>query len=75
MNYINPDAPIPATPVYPGERYEALVPATLGMAERASLSVNALTETTDPSYDYQMYWIIDLLVREPAPSASPGARS
>ena len=66
LNYINPDAPVAAPPEYPGESYDALVPATLDLAHRARLCVNALTETTDPDYDDELYWVIDLLAREPA---------
>lgn len=66
LNYINPDAPRTAPPAYPGETYEARVPATLDLAERARLCVNALTETTDPEYDDELYWIVDLLACEPA---------
>jgi len=66
LNYINPDAPRAPAPEYPGEYYDALVPATLDLAERARLCVNALTETTDPAYDDELYWIIDLLARKPA---------
>ncbi len=65
LNYINPDAPRVAAPEYPGEYYDAQVPATLDLAERARLCVNALTETTDPAYDDEVYWIVDLLAREP----------
>ncbi len=42
------------------------MPATLDLAERARLCVNALTECTDPDYDDELYWIVDLLAREPA---------
>ena len=66
LSYINPDAPRAAEPNYAGEYYDTLVPATLDLAERARLCVNALTETTDPDYDDETYWIIDLLAREPA---------
>lgn len=66
LNYINPDAPRVAAPEYPGEYYDTRVPATLDLAERARLCVNALTETTDANYDDELYWIIDLLAREPA---------
>ena len=52
-------------PVYEGEHYEDLVPATLDIAERASIAVNGLTETLDPEYDYELYWVVDLLVEEP----------
>jgi hypothetical protein len=65
LAYINPDAPKPAAPTYPGRYYDALVPATLDLAERASLAVNALTECTDPEFDHELYWIVDLLAREP----------
>jgi hypothetical protein len=66
LNYINPGAPRVDLPAYPGESYDAWVPATLDLAERARLCVNALTETTDPDYDDELYWIIDLLAQEPA---------
>lgn len=64
--YVNPGAPVPAAPQYPGVAYEATVPATLDLAERARLSVNALTESLDPDFDYELYWIVDLLAAEPA---------
>ena len=66
ITYINPDPPGFDPPRYTGQSYEAMVPATLDIAERAWLAVNALTETTDPDYDYEIYWIVDLLAEEPA---------
>ncbi len=33
-----------------------LVPATLDLAERARLAINAMTEATDPQADYRVYW-------------------
>ncbi len=66
LAYINPDPPHVEAPTYPGKHYDAQVPATLDLAERARLCVNALTETTDPDYDDELYWIVDLLAREPA---------
>ncbi|MDQ1300441.1 MAG: hypothetical protein QG637_359, partial [Chloroflexota bacterium] len=66
LTYINPDPPRVEAPEYPGEYYEAPVPATLDLAERARLCVNALTATTDLAYDDELYWIVDLLAREPA---------
>ena len=66
LQYINPAAPSVMPPVYPGEYYDVPVPATLDLAERARLCVNALTETVDPAYDDELYWIVDLLAREPA---------
>lgn len=64
--YVNPNAPAPEPPEYVGQRYERTVPATIDLAERARLSVNALTETLDPDFDYELYWIVDLLAEEPA---------
>ena len=66
IRYINPDIPDIPPPAYPGSYYDAVVPATLDLAERANLSVNALTETVDPEYDDELYWIVDLLAEEPA---------
>ncbi len=38
------------------DKNTTLVPATLDLSERASLAVNAMTEATDPSEDYRVYW-------------------
>ena len=66
LNYINKSIPKFEVPEYPGKYYEAVVPATIDIAERAGLSVNALTATLDPEYDYELYWIIDLIANDPA---------
>ena len=42
-------------PAYRGERYEATVPDTLDLADRAALALNGLGGTIDPDGDYQMY--------------------
>src|SRR5262249_6603798 len=42
-------------PTYQGDRYEALVPDTLDLAVRARWALNALTETTDPKADCEIY--------------------
>jgi hypothetical protein len=34
LAYINPSAPCVDPPTYPGQTYDALVPATLNLAER-----------------------------------------
>ncbi|MBT3275787.1 MAG: hypothetical protein HN368_21740 [Spirochaetales bacterium] len=65
LNYIKSDAAAPSMPVYSGSRYDALVPATLDMADRAGLCVNVLTESVDPEYDNELYWIADLLAGPP----------
>ncbi|MAG35295.1 MAG: hypothetical protein CL878_03475 [Dehalococcoidia bacterium] len=43
-------------PDYHGQRYEALVPDTLDIQERAALAVNGLTGPTDPDKDYLLYF-------------------
>ncbi|MDO8686127.1 MAG: glycoside hydrolase family 127 protein [Clostridiales bacterium] len=65
LNNINPDVPAVKTPEYKGEYYEVFVPATLDIAERAGYAVNALTETLDPEFDYELYWLVDLLAKKP----------
>ena len=58
IKYINPEIPDVEFPKYSGERYEATVPDTLDLQERARLAINALTEVTDPEADYEIYWLI-----------------
>ena len=55
MGYVRDEAPAFSLPDYGGERYEALVPDTLDIQERAALGINALTELTDPDADYEIY--------------------
>lgn len=45
-----------AVPPYEGERYEARVPDTLDIQERAALAVNGLTGPTDPDKDHMLYF-------------------
>ncbi|MBN1918824.1 MAG: glycoside hydrolase family 127 protein [Verrucomicrobia bacterium] len=47
------------TPSYPGERYEAEVPDTLDLAERAALAINALTRVVDPEGGYELYFVAE----------------
>jgi len=65
IQYLNPEIPDIPPPEYPGERYEALVPATLDLAERAKLALNAITEMMNPNCDMEMYWNVDLLDTPP----------
>ena len=58
IGYLTPDAPAVDLPAYRGERYEALVPDTLDIAERARLATNTLHRATDPDADYEPYWIV-----------------
>ena len=48
-----------------GDRYEATVPDTLDLSDRAALALNALGGTLDPERDYQMYWEVRYRVRPP----------
>lgn len=41
-------------PAYSGECYEAMVPGTSDIQERAELAVNGLTGPTDPEKDYML---------------------
>ena len=65
VGYIRPEIPEFDLPPYRGERYEATVPDTLDLQERARLALNCLTETTDPLADGEVYWIVNLGANPP----------
>ena len=44
-------------PPYTGQRYTDRVPDTLDLAERARLSLNALTRPVDPHREYSLYFL------------------
>jgi len=56
IRYINTKVPSVRLPSYGGETYEAVVPDTLDLAERAKLAVHGLTGPLDPRADYELYW-------------------
>ena len=58
--YIRSDIPEFRLPTRRGERYEALVPDTLDLQERAALAVNGLTGPTDPDADHELYFSVEL---------------
>lgn len=60
IGYLRPEAPAFAVPSYTGTRYEAMVPDTLDLQERARLAIHAMIEATDPLADYEVYWTVDL---------------
>ena len=60
IGYIRQEVPEFASPPYTGERYEARVPDTLDLQERAALAVNVLTQSMDPEADYEMHFTVDL---------------
>src|SRR5688572_16275746 len=43
---------------YGGKRFQAFVPDTLDLEERAALAVNALTGATDPHADHEVYFYV-----------------
>ena len=48
-----------------GERYQAVVPDTLDLAERASIAINALAGRFSPDFDYENYEISVIYARPP----------
>ena len=64
IGYISPEIPKVTFPELKGEWQEGLVPDTLDLAERARLSINALTESADPEAGYEIWWHV-LLNRKP----------
>ena len=63
--YINDKIPDFVVPAYEGDRYEALVPDTLDLQERAALAVAGVTEPTDPLADYEIYFCAYVLANPP----------
>jgi hypothetical protein len=66
IGYISPKIPEFELPPYRGEHYDATVPDTLDIAERARLAVNVLTEATNPLADYEVYWIVSFGTNPPS---------
>ncbi len=60
IGYVTADIPDLEVPPYTGGRYEATVPDTLELQERARLALHCMTEATDPEADYEPYYIIGL---------------
>ncbi len=55
IRYVRDEAPDFKVSEVKGSRYEAWIPATLDLADRAELAINALTSCVDPEYDYEAY--------------------
>ncbi len=55
INYIRKEIPAAKVPEIRGHHYEALVPDTCNLEERARLTINAMTEMTCPRADYEPY--------------------
>ncbi len=58
IDYICKDVPRFEEPSYTGQSYEAFVPDTLDLQDRATLAVNGLTGPTDPGADCEMYMYV-----------------
>jgi len=48
-----------------GTSYEATVPDTLDLAERAALGVNCLTGALDPQYGFELYFVVQFTANPP----------
>ena len=72
MGYVKEEAPEFSLPTYGGERYEAMVPDTLEIQERAALGVHALTEQSNPDADQEIYGNIDFTSQPIAMSHGEG---
>ena len=57
--YVNDTAPKFDLARYRGERYEATVPDTYDVHERARAVQNVLTRAIDPEWDYLMYFRVE----------------
>lgn len=72
IGYINPDIPVFDPPEYPGDHYEAVVPATFDLAERARLALHGITSMTNPNLDYEIYFVASHMADPPALLLSNG---
>jgi hypothetical protein len=71
IEYINPNPPAFKNPEYVGEYYDAVVPATLDLAERARLAIHGMTSMINPSLDNEMYFIVNHMSQPPSMDLSP----
>ena len=68
VRYIREDIPSFEVPDYEGNRYQAFVPDTLDIQERAALAVNGLTGPTDPEKDHLIYFSVNFSANPPTMS-------
>jgi len=71
IEYVNLTPPAFKDPQYIGEYYDAVVPATLDLAERARLVIHGMTSMTNPHLDYEMYFIVNHMSTPPSMEMSP----
>ena len=60
-----PTVPVLGDSVYAGHRYEAVVPDTLDLAERAALAINGIGGTIDPDLNYYMFFFVRYACKTP----------
>ena len=65
IKYIREEIPDFTLPEYKGKSYEAMVPDTLDIQERALLGINGTTSPTDPDRDYEIYWLVSFYRNPP----------
>ena len=58
------------SPLFKEERYQAEIPDTLDLAERAGLALGGLTQTADPGDGYMQYFQVYLSTRPPYTQAT-----
>ncbi|MBI4025035.1 MAG: glycoside hydrolase family 127 protein [Verrucomicrobia bacterium] len=66
IRYINTEIPPFEMPIIQGSRYQAQVPDTLDLAERASHAIHGLTASTDPEANFEIYWRVCFGWKPPA---------
>src|SRR5206468_3338593 len=66
IKFIRNRIPSFKTPSYRGQRYEALVPDTLDIQERAALAINGLTGPTDPKENHRLYFSVNFSGHPPS---------
>jgi hypothetical protein len=66
IEFINPHVPAFKDPEYPGEYYEAVVPATFDLAERARMAVHGMTSMTNPNLYHEMYFTVIHMSQPPS---------
>ena len=62
---MNPVVPDVTLPHHEGQRYQALVPDTLDLQERAALAVHGLTGPAEPEFDYEIPFYVYFLYNPP----------
>jgi len=66
ISYARQAIPPVQVPPYRGHRYEAIIPATLDLAERAQIALEGvLTSSGNPDYDYEIYLQTDINFQPP----------